>query len=180
MDEKPPNGYHGPGATDKEANDIQARLPVARNTKRHVRSVETKREAKWAIEKPKLDTAEKLRGIHFIDPAEKESKEAVKNARRKLEVLMPAAMPCKTTGRGYRETCSAPGICKRKYACIVEADEFSRKRMEGTPHKDHEDHIAGKGINSLYLSNIVHKISYVSSNENTRSTSSSGKRMGNT
>ena len=49
----------------------------------------------------------------------------------KLEVPMPAAMLCKTRGREYRETCSAPGICKTKYACIIEADESTRKRMEG-------------------------------------------------
>ena len=70
---------------------------------------------------------------------------------------MPAAMPCKTRGREYRETCSAPGICKTKHACIVEADESTRKRMEGTLRKDHEDHIAGKGINSLNHYNLVHK-----------------------
>ena len=34
------------GATDKEANDIQATLPVARDLEKHVRSVETKGEAK--------------------------------------------------------------------------------------------------------------------------------------
>ena len=70
---------------------------------------------------------------------------------------MPAAMPCKTTGREHRETCSAPGICKTNYACIVEADESTRKRMEGTLHEDHEDHIVGKGINSLNRYNLVHK-----------------------
>ena len=30
--------------------------------------------------------------------------------------------------------------------------------MEGTLHKDHEDHIAGKGINSLNHYNLVHKL----------------------
>ena len=33
-----------------------------------------------------------LCGIYFIDPADEEFKEIVKNARRKLEVLVPAAM----------------------------------------------------------------------------------------
>ena len=35
-----------------------------------------------------------------------------------------------------------------KYACIVEAGESTRKRVEGTKilHIGHEDHIAGKGI----------------------------------
>ena len=44
-----------------------------------------------------------------------------------------------------------------KYACVVEADESMRKRMEGTLLKDHEDHIAGKGMNSLSRYNLVHK-----------------------
>ena len=110
-----------------------------------------------AIEKPKLDNARKLRGVYFIDPADQEFKENIENARRKLEVPMPAPMPCKTRGREHRETCSAPGICNTKYACIVEADESTRKRVEGTLHKDHGDHITRKGTNSLNHYNLVHK-----------------------
>ena len=30
-------------------------------------------------------------------------------------------------------------------------------RLEGTPHEDHEDHIVGKGINSLSHYNFVRK-----------------------
>ena len=37
---------------------------------------------KWAIEKPKLDNARRLRGIYFIDPEEKEFKETTRNARK--------------------------------------------------------------------------------------------------
>ena len=39
--------------------------------------------------------------------------------------------------------------CKTKNARIVEADESTRKRMEGTLHKGREDHVAGRGINPL-------------------------------
>ena len=74
---------------------------------------------------------------------------------RKFE--MPAAMPCKTQREKYRETCRVEKKCKTKYACIVEADESTRKRMEGSLHKYHEDHIAGKGMNSLSHYNLVHK-----------------------
>ena len=73
----------------------------------------------------------------------------MKNGSRKLEVPLPAALPCKTQSDKYRETCSVERKCKTKYACIVEADESTRKRMEESLHKYHEDHIAGKGINSL-------------------------------
>ena len=69
---------------------------------------------------------------------------------------MPAARPCKIRERIYKETCRTPDAPKTKYACIMEVDESTRKRMEGTPHKDHEDHIAGEGINSLYHYNLVH------------------------
>ena len=55
---------------------------------------------------------------------------------------------------------------KTKDACIVEADESTRKRWEGILHEDHEDHIilhedhedhiAGRGINSLNHYNLAH------------------------
>ena len=53
-------------------------------------------------------------------------------------------MPCKIRRSKHGETCSSSGIRKTKYACIVEADESTRKRLGGTLHKDHEDHIAGE------------------------------------
>ena len=64
---------------------------------------------------------------------------------------MPAAMYCKTRKP------TAIWENKAKYACIVEADESMRFRMEGAPHRYREDHIAGKGMNSLSRYNLVHK-----------------------
>ena len=108
------------------------------------------------MEKPKLDNARRLRCIYFSDPADAEFKATVKNARRKWEVPMPAAMPCKWKGRKYKETCRPCDARKTNYACIVEADESARKLAEGTLHKDHEDHIARKGIYSLNHHHFVH------------------------
>ena len=34
----------------------------------------------------------------------------------------------------------------------------TRRRLEGTLHENHEDHIAGKGISSLNHYNLVHKV----------------------
>ena len=70
---------------------------------------------------------------------------------------MPAEMLCKLQRDKYRETCRTVEEHKTKYACIVEAEESLRKRMEGSPHKNHEDHIAGKVMNSLSHYNLVHK-----------------------
>ena len=51
----------------------------------------------WALEQPKLENARSLRRIYSIDPSDEEFKVIVKNARRKLETPMAAAMPCKRT-----------------------------------------------------------------------------------
>ena len=92
--------------------------------------------------------------MYFIDPKDEEFKDIMKNARRKFEIPMPAAMPCKTpmnsSGEFYR------GI-GRKYGCIVEADESTRIRVEGVPYRYHEDHIAAKGNHSPSPYNLVHK-----------------------
>ena len=67
---------------------------------------------------------------------------------------MEAAMACKlkTTKSSYRHRETESGsnrIRKSKHARIAEAHESTRKRLERTPSKDHEDHIAEKGFNSL-------------------------------
>ena len=98
-----------------------------------------------------------LRGIFFIEPNGEELKHTMKNARRKLEIPMPAAMPCKTLVNCRGETCRNIGEHKTKYACIVDGDESMRIRLEGLPHKNHEDHISAKGINSFSHCNFVHK-----------------------
>ena len=53
------------------------------------------KQKKRSHEKLHLDNAQKLRGIYFIDPEDKEFKETIKNARKKLETPVAPAMPCK-------------------------------------------------------------------------------------
>ena len=48
------------------------------------RNAELREKHKWAIEKPTIDNARRLRGIYFIDPEDKEFKETIKNATKKL------------------------------------------------------------------------------------------------
>ena len=50
-----------------------------------------------------------------------------------------------------------PTKFKTKLACILEADESTRMRMVNSIPHNHEDHIAGKGENSLQHYNLVHK-----------------------
>ena len=53
---------------------------------------EEREKQEWAIEKPKLDNARRLRGIYLIDPDDGELKATIKNSRRKFEFPMEAAV----------------------------------------------------------------------------------------
>ena len=122
------------------------------------RNAKVREKHKCAIKKPKLDNAGRLRGIYFIDPEDKEFKETVWNARRKLETPMTPAMPCKTCKKSkHGETRSKTNDFKSKFACILEASESTRMRMEESLPKYHEDHVAEKGDNTLQHYNLVHK-----------------------
>ena len=55
-----------------------------------------KEKQKWSNEKLHLENARKLRGIYFIDPEDKEFKETIKNARKKLETSVAPAVPCES------------------------------------------------------------------------------------
>ena len=118
------------------------------------KNAKLKEKQKWSEEKIHLDNARKLRGIYFIDPEDKEFKETIKNARKKLETSVAPAMPCK-----IMKNCGSGGPDKNKarLACILEADESTRMRMGNSEPPNHEDHIAGKGENSLQHYNLVHK-----------------------
>ena len=116
-----------------------------------------KAKQKCAIEKPKLDDARQLRGTFFIEPDDEEFKLTLKNARGKLKVPMPAAMPCKTPINSSVETHRNAGKRKTKYDCVVDADESMRIRLEGVPQRYHEDHITAKGVDSFSQYNLLHK-----------------------
>ena len=64
---------------------------------------------------------------------------------------MPAELPCRLHLHQHAETCGTVGQHKTKYACIVEADESVRIRMEGSQSKNHEDHIAGRDMNYKFI-----------------------------
>ena len=116
-----------------------------------------KEKQKWSHEKFHLENARKLRGIYSIDPEDKEFKETIKNARKKLETPVAPAMPCMTSKKGKRgKTRGKTNDFKLKFACILKASESTRLRMGESLPNHHEDLIAGKGDNSLQQYNLVH------------------------
>ena len=125
LDEKPPDGFLRPGErlTKRQVTSRPDHLwpepwrGMGRNAK-------LKERHKWSNEQPKLDNARRLRGIYFIDPEDKEFKETIMNARKKLETPMALAMPCETSKKcQHGETRGKPNEFKSKLACILEASE---------------------------------------------------------
>ena len=134
LEEKPPDGYMWSGVRLMKKQQTSKSGPMNSSI---------------------LKTHEKLRWIYFIDPEDTEFKETIKNARKKLETSIAFAMSCKI----MKLNCGSDGSNKieTKLACILEADESTRMRMGNSIPHHHEDHIAGKGENSLQHYNLVHK-----------------------
>ena len=159
LDENPPDGYMWSGwrLTKRQATSRPDYLWPELWTK-WGRNAKLKEKQKWSIEKPKLNNARRLRGIDFIDPEDKEFKETIKNVRKKLETPMAPAMPCKTSKNSQHSlTRGKSNEMKSKLACFLEANESTRLRMEESLPNYHEDHIAGRGDNSVQHFNLVHK-----------------------
>ena len=76
---------------------------------------------------------------------------------RKLEVPMPAAMPCKIPIKSSGDTHRNIGKRKTRFACFVDADESTRPRLEGAGNILHQHHITAKGTNSITHYSLVHK-----------------------
>ena len=79
LDEKPPDGIHGPGRrlTRKQTTSRPDSL-WPEIWKDMSEALKRREKQKWAFEKPKLDNARKSRGIYIIDPADEEIKEITK------------------------------------------------------------------------------------------------------
>ena len=155
LEEKPPDGYMWSGwrLTRKQLTSRPDHLwpELWKSMGKHAK---LKEKQKWSNEKFHLENARKLRGIYFIDPEDKEFKETIKNARQKLETSVAAAMQCK-----IKKNCGSGGSnkIKTKLARILEADESTRVCMGNSVPHYHQDHVAGKGENSLQHYNLVHQ-----------------------
>ena len=122
------------------------------------RYAKLKEKHKWSNEQPKLDNARRLRGIYFIDPKDKEFRETLKNAGKKLETPMAPAMPCKTSKKcKHGETRGKTNDIKSKLAW-----------KPANPHD-----CGWKNLHQIIM-RTTQIYSYASSHEDTSSRSSSG------
>ena len=111
------------GETDKNRNELE-------------KAAQRREKREWAIEKPKLEHARKLRGDYSIDPSDEEHKDIMKNARRKLATSKADAMPCR---RAFPQACIRETVdsktekakaseAKTRFSCITETHESTRQR----------------------------------------------------
>ena len=102
LEEKPPDGYMLSGwrITRRQLTSRPDRL-WPENWEKVGKNAKLKEKQKWSNEKFHLENVRKLRGIYFIDSEDKEFKETIKNARKKLETSVAPAMPCKN----YEKLC---------------------------------------------------------------------------
>ena len=91
---------------------------------RRSKATEKIEKQEWTSEESKLDNARGLRGIYFIDPEDGENKDTIKNAIKKLEVPMEAAMLSKMGTRNRLEELQAHDA-----RGITESNGKSWKRM---------------------------------------------------
>ena len=125
LEENPPDGYMWSNARltrrqlTSRPNHLWPELWIKMR-----RNANLKEKHKWSDEKPKLDNARRLRRIYFIDPEDKEFKETIENARKKMETPMAPAIPCKTSKTCKQGTTRGKtNEIKSKLACILEAGE---------------------------------------------------------
>ena len=169
------------GEIYEKTADIQARSFMARTLDEIGKKCQAEGEAKSGhmknLNSIMPEDYEESISLTLMD---KEFKETIKNARRKLETPMAPAMPCKISknnqncGNGDKSN-----ETKSKLACILEANESTRMRMGNSIPHHHEDHIAGKGekfMTALQFGSQFYF--YASSYENSCSESSSGQGMG--
>ena len=111
LEEKPPDGYMWSGRklTRKQLTSRPDHLwpELWKSMGKHAK---LKEKQKWSNEEIHLENARKLRGIYFIAPEDKEFKETIKNARKKLETSVAPALPCKI----MEKNCGSGGSNKIK------------------------------------------------------------------
>ena len=135
------------GEIDEKTADIQARSFMARTLGENGKDCQAKGEAKSRQKKSLTSiTHENCEGMYFIDLEDKEFKETIRNARKKLELPMAPAMLCKTCKKcKHGETRGKTNEFKSKLACMLGASD------------PQDCVIAGKGDSSLQHYNLVHK-----------------------
>ena len=137
-----------------------------------------KEKQKWAIEKSRLDQARRSRSIFFIDPDDEGFKRTVTNACKKLEIPMPAAMPCRLQRCPYRENLQHCWRTQDKICLYCWSRRIYEDTHGGISSQESWRAHCGKRDEFIESLQFCAQIdSNASSYENTRCKGSSGEKM---
>ena len=148
LKEKPPEGHTlSRGETYEETNKLSSWRCVARCVAKYVRCSEKESKAKMGDRETKARQCQKIER-NILHWAKRRRIQAHNESRSKKVGSSDASSNAlqkndkkKTSGETHRNI----GKRKTKYACVVDADECPRPRLEGAGHKPHQDHIPAKG-----------------------------------
>ena len=142
--------------TDKRAGNIQARSFMVRTLDQNGRN--SRRGKSGHMKKHNSIMPEDYEEFISLTPRTRNSKKLLRMLARNwkhqwLPLCLARHARKASIGRPVARLMSS----KPKLACILEASESTRLRMEESLPNYHEDHIAGKEDNSLQHCNLVHK-----------------------
>ena len=114
--------------------------------------------------KAKTWACQSLTGIYSIDPSDEDYKDIiwkckaiVGNTTWHLQRHVKDVCYNLQSGNHCFQKKANASEEKTKFSCIAEAHEPTRPRIESATKRIHEDHIAGRGQNSILHYNVVHK-----------------------
>ena len=144
--------------TDKKTYDFKTRQCVARKVETHVPCIETQREAKSGLSRNQSSIMPKDYVVFTSWILKmRNSRTSWKNARRKLEISMPAAMPCKTSlCRSSRETCRALEDTRRNTLVYLKLTNLWASEWKELLTDIMKITLQEKCTNSLSHYNLVH------------------------
>ena len=147
--------------TDVWSGERQTKITCNDNLVRNVTSSSTKRKAALGYRTAEARQCAKVErhSLIFITTDDMESKDLMKNARKKLGRLwnQPCLARFETLGKGRPVAKTNPTLTDHNTFASWNPTNLRESASERTPPKDHEDRIAGKGFNSLSHYNLLRK-----------------------
>ena len=120
------------------------------------KSSQQKERRHWAIQKPKLDNTLKLMGIYCIEPDDVEFKDTMKNARKKSEVPLESAVPCKIDTKRGETRSTKRHLSEGKIRMYHRSPRVHENANWNDSIQNHKALIAEKGFNSMSHHNFAH------------------------
>ena len=131
------------GETDEDSSNYQTRSCVARSMNQHLQIRANKRKTRMDEREAKTRQRSSIERYLLY--------RLYRSGGQRLQINFQKR---KETAARLKASNKVPNT---RYACMVECHQSGRQRVEPSLPQFREDHIAGKGVNSMSHYNLVHK-----------------------